>query len=88
MVNEKYCQSCGMPMGQTDEHYGTEADGSKSTDYCGYCYDKGAFTGDCTMEQMIEICVPHVVQNAGMSEQAARDMMKQHFPMLKRWNNN
>ena len=88
MVKEEYCQSCGMPMGQTDEHYGTEADGSKSADYCQYCYDKGAFTGDCTMEQMIEICVPHVVQNAGMTEQQARDMMKQHFPMLKRWRNN
>lgn len=28
-MNEKYCQSCGMPMGNTDELYGTNADGKK-----------------------------------------------------------
>ena len=33
-MEERFCQSCGMPMGDTDELYGTEADGSKSTDYC------------------------------------------------------
>ena len=26
-MEEKYCQSCGMPMGNTEEMYGTEADG-------------------------------------------------------------
>ena len=31
-MEERFCQSCGMPMGDTDELYGTEADGSKSTD--------------------------------------------------------
>lgn len=86
MDNEKYCQSCGMPMGQTDEMYGTDADGTKSKDYCAYCYQKGAFTGECTMEQMIEFCFPHVVAaNAGMSEDDVRNMMKEYFPKLKRW---
>ena len=74
-----------MPMGDTDEMYGTNADGTKSADYCSYCYDKGAFTADCTMEQMIEICVPHVVHNTELDEQAAREMMQKHFPALKRW---
>lgn len=49
-MEERYCQSCGMPMGQTDALYGTEADGSKSGDYCHYCYAEGAFTVDCTMK--------------------------------------
>lgn len=26
---EKYCQSCAMPMGDTDEMYGTNSDGTK-----------------------------------------------------------
>jgi len=33
-MQEKMCESCGMPMGETDEMYGTEANGNKNTDYC------------------------------------------------------
>lgn len=85
MDQERYCQSCGMPMGPTDEMYGTNADGTKSADYCSYCYSNGAFTGECTLEQMIEYCVPHVVSNADMSEDAARKMLSEFLPKLKRW---
>ena len=75
-----------MPMGANDEMYGTSADGSKSKDYCKYCFENGAFTNDCTMGEMIEICVPHLVSaNSGMSEDEARNMMRKFFPMLKRW---
>lgn len=80
----KFCQSCGMPMGE--ELYGTEADGGKSCEYCRYCYEQGKFTADVTMEEMIEFCVPHMVAgNPNMTEQAARQMMGEVFPQLKRW---
>ncbi len=85
-MEEKFCQSCGMPMGTTDELYGTEKSGSKSPDYCSYCYENGAFTFDGGMEEMIELCVrPMVENNPGMTEAAAREMMGKFFPMLKRW---
>ena len=85
-MEERYCQSCAMPMGNTDEMYGTNADGSKSTDYCQYCYVNGAFTSNATMDEMIEICVPHMASaNSGMSEDDARKMMRKFFPTLKRW---
>lgn len=85
-MEEKYCQCCGMPMGSGEELYGTNADGSKSTDYCKYCYDAGAFTSDCTMEEMIAFCVPIMAKgNEGMSEEQARKMMQEFFPTLKRW---
>ncbi len=85
-MNEKFCQSCGMPMGADDEQYGTEKDGRKSADYCKYCYDKGAFLSECTMDEMIEFCVPHMTEgNTGMTADKARDMMKGFFPQLKRW---
>ncbi len=84
--NQKFCQSCGMPMGETDELYGLEAGGSRSTDYCKYCYENGAFTFEGTMDEMIEICVPHMVEgNSGMTEAQARQMMGQFLPSLKRW---
>jgi len=85
-MEEKYCQSCGMPMGTTDEAYGTEKDGTKSRDYCSYCYQNGAFTGECSMDEMIEFCVQPMVDNTpGMTKDAARNMMKAVFPTLKRW---
>jgi hypothetical protein len=37
------------------------------------------------MEQMIEICIPHVSAATGMSEVNARKMMYEFFPTLKRW---
>lgn len=85
-METRYCQSCGMPMGDTDELCGTEADGSKSADYCKYCYEGGAFTAECTMSEMIEFCVQPTVENVpGMTEAQARAMMNEHFPKLKRW---
>lgn len=85
-MEERYCQSCGMPMGVTDELYGTEADGSKSKDYCSYCYADGKFTSECTMDEMIEMCIePMVSSNKDMTEEKAREMMKAFFPQLKRW---
>lgn len=85
-TNMKFCQSCGMPMGDTDELYGNEATGEKNGDYCKYCYENGAFTFEGTMEEMIEICVPPMVEgNSGMTAEKAREMMQGFFPMLSRW---
>lgn len=85
-MEERYCQSCGMPMGSTEELYGTNADGSKSRDYCKYCYENGEFTSACSMDEMIEFCIPPMVSaNDGMTEEKARSMMREYFPTLKRW---
>jgi hypothetical protein len=85
-MEEKYCQSCAMPMGESDEMYGTEKDGGKSADYCKYCYENGDFTFQGSMEEIIEICVPPTVEHSpGMTPEAAREMMRQFFPTLKRW---
>lgn len=82
----KYCQSCGMPMGNTTELYGTDENGNKSADYCTYCYKDGHFTFQGSMDEMIEFCVPHMVQsNQEMTEKVAREMMHAFFPTLKRW---
>ena len=87
-MEQKFCQSCGMPMGETNEMYGTNTDGTKSADYCQYCFENGAFTSDVTMAEMIEICVPHTVDATDMTEAEARKMLKEHFPTLKRWQEN
>jgi hypothetical protein len=77
-----------MPMEDTEDLFGTNADGTKNDDYCKYCYENGTFKADISMEEMIEFCVPHVVSaNSGMTEDAARSMVREFFPKLKRWKN-
>jgi len=85
-MQQKFCQSCGMPMGDTDQLYGTNPDGSKNQDYCSYCYDKGQFKTDCTIDEMIAICIsPMLDVHPDMSKAQAEQMMKQFLPTLKRW---
>ncbi|MFH1512892.1 MAG: zinc ribbon domain-containing protein [Bacillota bacterium] len=85
-MEEKACQCCAMPMGNTDELFGSNADGSKNEEYCMYCYANGEAQFKGTMEEMIEICVPHVVSaNPGMTVDAARKIMADVLPTLKFW---
>ena len=81
--NKLLCQSCGMPL--TEEVFGTNADGSANKEYCKYCYADGAFIApEITMNEMIDICVPHMVEQ-GMTKDQARQIMEQTLPVLKRW---
>ena len=85
-MQENFCQSCGMPMGETSEMYGTESNGSKSTDYCKNCYDNGAFTNpNCTLEEQIEFVTAVMVKNFGFSSEDARKQCNEGIPHLKRW---
>ena len=83
-----FCQSCGMPL--TDEILGTNADGSKSEEYCIYCFKDGAFTGDFTMEEMIDFCSQFVEQynkdsGQNLTQEEYKAMLRQYYPNLKRW---
>ena len=84
----KFCQSCGMPL--TENVLGTNADGSKSEEYCNYCYQDGKFTTECTMEEMAGFCSQfvdeynkHTGQN--LSREEYKQMLLQIYPNLKRW---
>lgn len=87
-MEKNFCQSCGMPL--TDEILGTNADGSKNEEYCLYCFKEGAFTGNFTMEEMVEFCSQFVDQyNQDSGQHLTRDeykeVLRQYYPTLKRW---
>ena len=83
---EKVCQSSGMPMGPTDDLYGTESNGSVSKDYCKFCYENGEFVDDCTMEQMMQVCIDlNVAYNEFLDPIESKKMVEGFFPSLKRW---
>ena len=80
-----FCQSCAMPLDDPALR-GSEADGTPSPHYCKYCYDKGKFTGEMTMEQMIDFCVPIMArEDPALTEEQAREQMRRFFPTLLRW---
>lgn len=87
-MEQQFCQSCGMPL--NDENRGLNADGSRSEDYCMYCYKNGAFTQDFTMGQMIEFCLQFLDQwntqaGCNLTHIQAKEQMFRYFPRLKRW---
>ena len=49
-----YCGSCGKPM-KLKEDFGTETDGTASTEFCHLCYQNGAWTDpDISFEDFYE----------------------------------
>lgn len=88
MEKDLFCQSCGMPL--TDESFSTNADGSVNKEFCTYCFSKGAYTSDVTMDEMIEHCLEYIDEfnkDSGQqfTKEQAREEMRKYFPMLKRW---
>ena len=76
-----FCQSCAMPLSQP-EQYGTEADGSKSTKFCSYCYQQGKYTDpNITAEKMIELSARGWSdQDPNVSYEHAKTQMTQILP--------
>ena len=75
------CQCCGMPL--EDEIIGRNKDGSLNEDYCQWCYADGTYTYS-DMDDLIEVCVKHMV-NDNFTEEQARAYMKQKLPQLDYW---
>lgn len=89
LPQEPVCQSCGMDL-KDIEDFGTNLDGSVHTDYCQYCFQKGSFTLERTIDEMVETNLRFLDQynkEKGLSftPEQARIELKQHLATLKRW---
>ena len=89
---KNFCQSCGMPLSKDPKNGGTEKDGSKSTEYCSYCYVNGEFfEPDCegdigkidTPQKMQKLCIKKMTEQ-GMPKFLAW-ILTRTIPKLKRW---
>jgi len=79
-----FCQSCGMPLSKDKSGGGTEADGSRSTEFCSHCYANGRFLQpDLTAEQMVQL-VQDKMKEMHFPGFLARSFTKD-IPTLKRW---
>ena len=75
------CQCCGMPMDESI--ISRDKDGSLNEDYCKWCYADGTYTYS-DMDELINVCVPHMVGD-NFTEEQARTYMKQMLPKLDYW---
>ena len=83
METKLFCQSCTMPL-DSDAVKGTEKDGSKSSEYCMYCYENGALKNpEMTLDQMEDI-VKTQMQKMNLPENVVNMSLKM-LPTLKRW---
>ena len=83
MEHSTFCQSCTMNMAKPED-YGTEKDGSKSLQYCKYCYENGQFTNPgITLDQM-KTHIKSKMNELGISENIIH-LSTGSLPHLKRW---
>lgn len=82
---KRFCQSCGLPMKKDPGGGGTNSDGSKSVDYCSYCYRDGAFCSPeiDTPQKMQVFCIGKM-KESGMPGFMAW-LFTRSIPRLKRW---
>ena len=83
------CQSCAMPLMEIAD-FGTNTDDTVTIEFCGHCYQKGAYTHNRSIEEMVEANLRFLdefnAQNGtSYSEDEARSILKLHLATLKRW---
>lgn len=81
---QQMCQSCGMPLKKDPGGGGTEAGGSKSTKFCSYCYQDGAFLNpEFSAREMQDFCRDQM-KKQGMNGALAW-LFTRGIPRLERW---
>lgn len=75
------CQCCGMPL--EDAIISHNSDGTPNEDYCKWCYADGTYTYS-SMDDLIDVCVQHMT-NEAFTEEQARAYMKKLLPTLNYW---
>ncbi len=81
MVSTTVCQSCAMPLAKSGDH-GTEADGTRSEEFCTHCYQGGEYTApDTNIDQMAEI----VARFMDKPQNEAKKVARESLMGLKRW---
>jgi radical SAM superfamily enzyme len=83
MKPENFCQSCSMPLDKP-EMMGTEKDGSKSKEYCTYCYQNGVFVNPNMKLEEMKTLVKEQMEKREI-DTSIINMAVSSLPNLKRW---
>ena len=83
MQPSNLCQSCSMPL-ENPEMHGTEKDGTKSKEYCSYCYQNGAFINPLMTLKEMKILIKEMMEKMKIDSKII-DVALNTLPTLKRW---
>lgn len=86
-MEKKYsmCQSCSMPLKQDPKGGGTNADGSKSSKYCSYCYENGKFLQPNISASEMQAFVKSKLKEKGGIMGLFAGLLSKGVPSLERW---
>lgn len=72
--------------GRVIASFGSNRDGSRSTEYCVFCFQNGDLTQpDLTLEGMIAMSIENMTGEQGIPEVRAREIANAVIPKLQRW---
>ena len=81
----KICQSCGIPLNKDSQGGGTNADGSKNTKYCSFCYQNGEFVGgEIAVEIFQDFCRKTMIKHG--TPRLLAWLFTRGMKRLDRWN--
>jgi hypothetical protein len=81
----KFCQSCGMPMAKDPQHGGTNPDGTQNELFCSFCYQNGSFSFNGTVEEMQKFCKEKMIEQGSPKWMAW--LFTRGMKRLERWKN-
>lgn len=89
LPHEPICQSCGMDLTLVED-FGTNIDDTVHTDFCKYCFQKGAFSNERTLDEMVESNLRfldeyNTKKGLSFTPEQARIELTKHLSTLKRW---
>ncbi len=82
---KKQCQSCGMPLKENADGWGTNRDNNKSDIFCIMCYQDGYFTKpEIDTAEKMQVFVFDILRTKHIPKFLAKIMIKD-IPKLGRW---
>ena len=84
MNNKIRCQSCGMPLSEKFGNLGTNGDGTKTSEYCIFCFADGNFTNpNQTLDEMIQSSIDNMTAEFNISIEQSRYLANSFIPNLR-----
>ena len=84
-AENKFCQSCSLPMKKDPQGGGTDANGNKSGKYCSYCYQDGDFLFHGTVGEFQDFCRKEMIKSG--HSRFISWLFTRNFARLERWKN-
>lgn len=82
------CQSCGMNI-EDDKFKGTNIDDSLSLEFCSFCFTKGKFNNNFSLDEQVDIGLEYSPEYKSANTQEEKDIIRQqakeYLSTLKRW---